>query len=55
MSDFYVTQLDRDMDFDALAYRDVVIIGAGLGAPPPLTENTSNENDHEPFHKTSGN
>jgi len=29
MSDFRVTQLDRDIDFDTLAYWDVVIIGAG--------------------------
>ena len=29
MSDFQVTPLDRDMDFDTLAHWDVVIIGAG--------------------------
>ena len=29
MSDFHVTPLDRDMDFDTLASWDVVIIGAG--------------------------
>ena len=29
MSDFHVTPLDRDMDFGALSYWDVVIIGAG--------------------------
>lgn len=29
MTDFHVTPLDRDIDFDTLAYWDVVIIGAG--------------------------
>jgi thioredoxin reductase len=29
MSDFKVTQLERDLDFEALPYWDVVIIGAG--------------------------
>lgn len=29
MTDFHVTPLDRDIDFDTLAYWDVVIVGAG--------------------------
>ena len=31
MADFKVTELDEDLDFDALPYWDVVIIGAGPG------------------------
>lgn len=31
MADFKVTELDQDLDFDALDYWDVVIIGAGPG------------------------
>ena len=31
MSDFKVTELDADLDFDSLAFWDVVIIGAGPG------------------------
>ncbi len=58
MSDFHVTPNDRDMVFDAIAYWEVVIIGAGpvsLAAPPPLTENTGKKIDHEPFHRASAN